>query len=134
MRISDWSSDVCSSDLTSSPLRQPRSVRHCTPLVSEVSCSSDVHSLRLPSRLTMSLIDGRYEPWNSPPPQGIRGSARPWISSAGIGLRSLQLLNIGPPETGEMAANVSGASQAMRYSNMAPFETPVTQYPAASIL
>src|SRR3546814_10663326 len=96
MRISDWSSDVCSSDL--------------------VSCSSDVHSLRLPSRLTMSLIDGRYEPWNSPPPQGIRGSARPWISSAGIGLRSLQLLTIGPPETGAMAANVSRASQAMRRS------------------
>src|SRR3546814_10283746 len=37
MRISDWSSDVCSSDLGSKPIRSPKDLQHHTIIQSEVN-------------------------------------------------------------------------------------------------
>src|SRR3546814_5987944 len=48
MRISDWSSDVCSSDLHSTRVRFPCNERENTSLQGFIRCSKDSVALRFP--------------------------------------------------------------------------------------
>src|SRR3546814_11623247 len=86
MRISDWSSDVCSSDLASMPGRLPRSftgsasmqITHCMPyrndqsivsIVSPRTASACVHGMRSEERRVgkecVSTCSSRWSPYHS---------------------------------------------------------------------